>query len=156
MDYTALQVKTSYSILESLNNISELVSKARDLGYTSLSITDSNNLFGVIEFYLECKKYNIKPIIGIEIDINNSKVLLYAINNIGYKQLIKLSTKTSEENISISDLKDNNNLILVMPIKYFNQEIYDMFNYKYIGYSSKEERDKITDNYKKVFINDVS
>ena len=59
MDYTALQVKTSYSILESLNNISELVSKASDLGYTSLSITDSGNLFGVMEFYLECKKYNI-------------------------------------------------------------------------------------------------
>ena len=55
MDYTALQVKTSYSILESLNSISELVSKASALGYTSLSITDTNNLFGVMEFYLECK-----------------------------------------------------------------------------------------------------
>ena len=71
MDYTALQVKTSYSILESLNNISELVSKASDLGYTSLSITDNGNLFGVMEFYLECKKYNIKPIIGLEIVIDD-------------------------------------------------------------------------------------
>jgi len=156
MDYTALQVKTSYSILESLNSISELVSKASVLGYTSLAITDSNNLFGVMEFYLECKKYNIKPIIGIEITIDENKLLLYAKNELGYRKLIKLSTKISEENIEISDLRDNNNLVLVIPYSYFNKEIFDMFKYRYVGYSSKEEREKIDSSYKCVFINDVS
>ena len=55
----ALQVKSSYSLLKSLNNISKLVSKANELGYSSLAISDYNNMFGVMEFYLECKKYNI-------------------------------------------------------------------------------------------------
>ena len=64
MNYTPLQVKTSYSILSSLNDIKKLVSLASSYGYKNLAITDENNMFGVMEFYLECKKYNIKPIIG--------------------------------------------------------------------------------------------
>ena len=56
MNYTPLQVKTSYSILSSLNDIKKLVLKAREYGYTSLAITDEDNMFGVMEFYLECKK----------------------------------------------------------------------------------------------------
>ena len=87
MDYTALQVKTSYSILESLNNISELVSKASDLGYTSLSITD-NNMYGVMEFYKECIKNDIKPIIGVDFD----NYLLFAKNYNGYQKQKGLNT----------------------------------------------------------------
>jgi len=99
MTYTALQVKTSYSLLNSLNEIKKLVSYAKVLGYTSLAITDTNNMFGVIEFYQECKNNNIKPIIGIELTIKDKKILLYAENNYGYKNLIKLSTIKSEREI---------------------------------------------------------
>ena len=155
MDYTALQVKTSYSILESLNDIGKLVSKASDLGYTSLSITDSNNLFGVMEFYLECKKYNIKPIIGMEVNIDNIKLLLYAINEIGYKKLIKLSTKISEESISIADLEDNDNLVLVMPYEYFDNDIYDLLKKRILGILGKKKDKRISDK-DCVFINNVS
>ena len=69
MNYTALQVKTSYSLLQSLNEIKKLVARAVSLGYTSLAITDVNNMFGVPEFYQECKNNHIKPIIGIELNI---------------------------------------------------------------------------------------
>ena len=55
MDYVALQVKTSYSILSSLNDIKKLIEYAKKIGYTSLAITDRNNMFGVPEFYFECK-----------------------------------------------------------------------------------------------------
>ena len=74
MKYTALQVKTSYSLLNSLNEVTKLVSRAKALGYTSLAITDTNNMFGVITFYQECKKNNIKPIIGIELDVLDKKM----------------------------------------------------------------------------------
>lgn len=155
MTYTALQVKTSYSLLNSLNEIKKLVSYAKVLGYTSLAITDTNNMFGVIEFYQECKKNDIKPIIGIELSIDNSKILLYAINNNGYKNLLKLSTIVSERNINIEDLKKyKDNLILVIPYIYYNEEIYSIYSVKFIGYSNLEEKSKI--NKDKVFINDVS
>ncbi len=48
MHYTALQVKTSYSILNSLNDIKKLVSLAKDYGYAALAIADMNNMFGVM------------------------------------------------------------------------------------------------------------
>lgn len=155
MNYIPLQVKTCYSLLESLNNIKPLVIKAKELGYTSLAITDHNNMFGVMEFYNECKKENIKPIIGIELDINNSKILLYAQNNNGYKNLIKLSTLKSERDLTISDLtKYKDNLILVIPYEYFDESIYNLYNTKYIGYATKEQKLKIKEP--KVFINDIS
>ena len=104
MNYTPLQVKTSYSLLQSLNEIKKLVSYAASLGYKSLAITDSNNMFGVPEFYGECKKNNIKPIIGIELSFDNKKILLYAMNNNGYKNLIKLWTIISERDLTKEDL----------------------------------------------------
>ena len=155
MSLTALQVKTSYSILNSLNDIGKLVSCAANYGYDSLAITDENNMFGVMEFYLECKKNNIKPIIGIELTILDSNILLYAKNNEGYKNLIKLSTIVSERNLTIEDLKKYvDNLILVMPFLYYNKEIYNIYEDKFIGYSNKEERSKIKD--KCVFISNIS
>ena len=155
MKFSALQVKTSYSILNSLNDIKKLVSSALNYGYDALAITDENNMFGVMEFYLECKKNNIKPIIGIELDINESKILLYAKNNEGYKNLIKLSTIVSERNLTIDDLKEYvDNLILVMPFLYYDEKIYNIYKERFIGYTYSNEREKIKD--KCVYINNVS
>ena len=155
MNYVALQVKTSYSILQSLNNIKKLVTRATELGYKSLAITDCNNMFGVAEFYFECKSNNIKPIIGISIAIFDKIILLYAINNEGYKNLVKLSTIISEKNITIDDLKlYKDNLLLILPYTSYSEEIYNLYEYKYIGYSTKEERDKIKGD--KILVTDVS
>ena len=104
MEYVALEVKTSYSMLESLNDITKLVQRAKTLNYKYLAITDNNNMFGVPSFYHECIKNDIKPIIGITLDIDNYKVILYAKNDLGYKNLIKLSTIITERNINIKDL----------------------------------------------------
>lgn len=156
MKYVALQVKTCYSILESLNNIPKLVNKAKELGYEALAITDKNNMFGVPSFYEECKKNNIKPIIGIELTINNNNILLYAINNDGYKNLIKLSTIISEKELELDDLiKYKDNLLLVLPYSNYDEEIYNIYKYKYIGYSTKEERELIKEK-DKLLINNVS
>ena len=154
MDYTALQVKTSYSILNSLNDIKKLVALANDYGYSSLAITDENNMFGVMEFYLECQKYNLKPLIGIELTIDDSRVLLYAKNNLGYKNLIKLSTIISDRKLTYDDLLEHkDNLILVMPFIFYNEKIYEIYDDHFIGYESLSESEKIKD--KKVFINNV-
>ena len=155
MNYVPLQLKTSYSLLESLNDIPKLINYAKELGYQSLAITDTDNMFGVMEFYQECQKNGIKPIIGIELSLENSKILLYALNNLGYKNLIKLSTIRSERNLTIKDLTQyKDNLILVIPYSSYNEEIYNIYEKKYIGYSNNNERRKITKD--KVFINSVS
>lgn len=152
MDYVPLQVKTSYSLLSSLNNIEKLVSLAKNLGYTSLAITDSN-MFGTIEFYKCCLKYQIKPIIGLELTISDSIIILYAKNELGYKTLIKLSTLASERNLKIDDLQDFVNVVLVMPFQSFNEKIFNIFENKYIGYSNQSEKECI--KHPKVFISNV-
>ena len=154
MDYTALQVKTSYSILNSLNDIKKLVMLAKEYGYSSLAITDEDNMFGVMEFYLECEKNGIKPIIGINLTIDDSHVLLYAKNNLGYKNLIKLSTIISKDSLTYEDLKMyRDNLILVMPFIFYDEKIFSLYDDKFVGYSNVDEKNKIKD--KKVFINNV-
>ena len=157
MNYIPLQVKTSYSILESLNHIESLVTKAKTLKYDTLPITDHNNMFGVMEFYNECKKQKIKPIIGLDLDIDYGNILLYAQNNQGYKNLIKLATIKSERNINLEDLnKYKDNLILIIPYSSYDDKIYNLYNNKYIGYKNLEEKNKIPSNKLKVFINNVS
>ena len=154
MNYTALQVKTSYSLLNSLNDIKKLVALALEYGYTSLAITDECNMFGVMEFYTECKKNNIKPIIGIELSYNEKRFLLYAKNLKGYKNLIKLSTIISANELTLEILGEyNDNLILIMPFSCYDEEIFGIYDDKYLGYTSVEEKDKIKGP--KVFINDV-
>ena len=154
---TALEVKSSYSILSSLNKIDILTEKAKSMGYFSLAITDSNNMFGVYEFYLSCKKNGIKPIIGIEIEDINNRYILIAKNNNGYKNLIKLSTTVSERTIEIDDLETyKEDIILIMPYSYYNEDIFNVFDDSFIGYSTIEERKLIDNTKRKVFINDVS
>lgn len=152
----ALDVKTSYSILSSLVKIDELTKKAKELGYFSLAITDINNMFGTYEFYLSCKKAGIKPIIGMEVERDNDSFILLAKNNNGYKNLIKISTRASEGNIDNDFLAEyTNDLILIMPFKCYNEEVVNLFDDYYVGYSNYEELNNINNKEKAVFINDV-
>jgi len=73
---TSLEVKTSYSILGSLNKIEALVSRAKELGYSSLAITDTNNMFGSYEFYLTCLKYNLLLVLRFYLMIKDLYYLL--------------------------------------------------------------------------------
>ena len=79
MNYIPLRVKTNYSLLTSLNTIESLAKRAKELNINALSITD-DNMFGVMEFYKTMLKYDIKPIIGLEVKINDYSILLYAEN----------------------------------------------------------------------------
>lgn len=64
--FTHLHVHTSYSFLDGYSHIPKLVSRAKELGMESLAITDHNHMGGIYEFLQECKKQDIKPILGYE------------------------------------------------------------------------------------------
>lgn len=104
MAFTHLHVHTEYSLLDGASRIKDLVSHAQKLGMESLAITDHGVMFGVIEFYRECLKQGIKPIIGCEVytaartrfdkdsekDKRTGHLILLAENNVGYKNLMKI------------------------------------------------------------------
>src|SRR5687768_10953265 len=64
--FVHLHVHTLYSLLDGACRIPDLVKRAKALGMDSLAISDHGCMFGVIEFYNECKKEGIRPIIGME------------------------------------------------------------------------------------------
>ena len=68
--YTPLNIKTDNYLLNSMIKIDDLVMYAVNHNIKSLTITD-NNMYGVIEFYKKCKNYNIKPIVGLEIKLDD-------------------------------------------------------------------------------------
>lgn len=104
MAFTHLHVHTEYSLLDGAARIKDLVSHAKELGMDSLAITDHGAMFGVIDFYKECKKQGIKPIIGCEVytaarkmtdkqpdkDKHQGHLILLAKDDRGYKNLIKI------------------------------------------------------------------
>jgi DNA polymerase-3 subunit alpha len=104
MSFVHLHVHSHYSLLDGLTKIDELVKTAKERGFSALALTDHGNMYGAVEFYKSCKKNNVKPIIGMEAYIapgsrfekdQNKRyfhLLLLAVNNIGYKNLIKLSS----------------------------------------------------------------
>ena len=104
MAFTHLHVHTEYSLLDGASRIKDLVSRAVELGMDSVAITDHGVMFGVIDFYKECKKQGIKPVLGCEVytaartrfdkDSEKDKVMshliLLAENDRGYRNLMKI------------------------------------------------------------------
>ena len=58
-EFTHLHVHTQYSLLDGAARIPELVQRAKEAGQTALAITDHGVMYGVIDFYKECKKQGI-------------------------------------------------------------------------------------------------
>src|SRR3989344_6758149 len=109
--FTHLHVHSHYSLLDGLAKIDDLVRRAAELEMDSLALTDHGNLYGAIEFYQKAKKAGIKPIVGAELYVAYEKMrdkrpglddkryhlTVLAANLTGYKNLIKLVTKSHLE-----------------------------------------------------------
>jgi DNA polymerase-3 subunit alpha len=92
-------------MLDGANKIKALAKKVKEQGMTSVAMTDHGNLFGCIDFYNTMRKEGIKPIIGMEAYVHNQEELddksvrqrfhlcLYAKNDVGYKNLMYLSSQ---------------------------------------------------------------
>jgi DNA polymerase-3 subunit alpha len=103
--FTHLHLHTEYSLLDGANKIKALAKKVKEQGMTSVAMTDHGNMFGTIDFYNTMRSEGIKPIIGMEAYVHNQDELgdksvkqrfhlcLYAKNEVGYKNLMFLSSQ---------------------------------------------------------------
>lgn len=105
-DFVHLHNHTQYSLLDGLSKVPELIAQVKKLGMDSVAMTDHGTLSGAIEFYTEAKANGMRPIIGIEAYIAPRKytdkeadkdkqyyhLILLAMNNEGYQNLMRLST----------------------------------------------------------------
>lgn len=96
-----LYTRSSYSILTSTIRIKELVQYAKNLGYTSVALTDHNVMFAAASFIDACKKEGIHPIVGMEVDCMYHDMIvpfvLLCKDNKGYQQLMVLSSFLNEK-----------------------------------------------------------
>ena len=140
--YTPLYVKTNYSLLSSLITIDNLLNYLKEHNYSQIAITD-NNMFGVMEFYKKCNNNGIKPIVGLEINLENDSLLLYAKDYNGYKSLIKLSTIQASRKVEIKDIeKYNDSVICIVPYESMNtySVLLNIIPDLYLGYSNKDRK----------------
>ena len=105
--FTHLHVHSHYSLLDGAGKIDALIERAKELGMTSLALTDHGNMHGVLEFYQKCIAAGIKPIPGFEAYIapnsrferatgplgTNFHLTLLAMNRTGFQNLMVLSSK---------------------------------------------------------------
>jgi DNA polymerase-3 subunit alpha len=110
-DYVHLHNHTHHSLLDGLTKIPDLINKVKDMGMTSVAITDHGTMSGAIEFYKAAKDAGIKPIIGMEAYVASRSrhdrdpqkdkarfhLIVLAMNNQGYQNLMQLSTKANLE-----------------------------------------------------------
>ena len=133
-----LYIKTEYSLLESTIRIKDLIKYALEHNYKALAITD-NNLYGTYEFYKECINNNIKPIIGLEVIINNYKVVLYAKGEVGYKNLIKINEK--EKSLELLNKYSEDLICIVLNKEMFN-DLKLIYKDIFVGYKDESNMDK--------------
>jgi DNA polymerase-3 subunit alpha len=110
-DFVHLHNHTHYSLLDGLTKVPDLVDMVKTMGMSAVAITDHGTMSGVVEFYKAANAADIKPIIGIEAyvatrsrhnrDAQKDKaryhITIIAMNDIGYHNLMQLSTKANLE-----------------------------------------------------------
>ena len=155
--YIPLKVTTDYTLLKSLIKVPNLISFLSEKNIDTCGICDEN-LYGVLEFYYACKKNNIKPIVGLDVKIDDLNVYLYAMNFDGYKNLLKIHTLKEKNELILDDLsvyKDN--ILCIVPFK--SKELFEklkFFNNLYISYNNSLERlNALTITSNVLYINDL-
>lgn len=110
-DYVHLHNHTHHSLLDGLTKIPALINRVKDLGMEAVAITDHGTMSGAIEFYKTATSGGVKPILGMEAyvaarsrhdrdpqkDKARYHLIILAMNNTGYQNLMKLSTQANLE-----------------------------------------------------------
>lgn len=91
-----LRLHSAYSLCEGAVKVPDLIHACEASDTPAIAITDTNNMFGALEFSMKCASAGIQPIMGLQVDLKYSDliapIVLIAKNEVGYKNLMKLMT----------------------------------------------------------------
>ena len=128
-----LHMRSSYSLLESPIRLENMILHQKQLGFNHVCLTDHNVMYGTMEFYQLCKKHNVHPIIGLEVDsIYNEEpfhFILLAKNDMGLQNLYKLSSiikgnVSFEEVIKYACMENIGFQIRQAYLKYYTERVF--------------------------------
>jgi len=120
MGFVHLHVHSEYSLLDGACRVRDLVARVKELGQTSVAVTDHGAMYGAVAFYKEAKKAGIKPIIGCEVyvaartrfdtdyelDSTRYHLILLCKNETGYKNLCLMVSASNTEGFYIKPRVD--------------------------------------------------
>ena len=123
--FTHLKIHTQYSICEGALRTQDLAKYCKENKIRAIGLCDSNNLCGALDFSESIAKTKTQPIIGIQINVFHKgefgKIPLFAKNLEGYKNLIKLSSKSfleikdnEDPHCTIKDIITNSNGVILL------------------------------------------
>lgn len=99
-------LQSEYSLLHNTIKLDKLVKMASESGYDFIALSDNNNLYGMYEFFKQAKKHDLKPVIGLKIQVIHDLVetgfLVYAKTNEGYKNLLKITNIVNSEDRNLN------------------------------------------------------
>ncbi|MGF1649847.1 MAG: DNA polymerase III subunit alpha [Hyphomicrobiaceae bacterium] len=110
--FVHLKVHSAYSLLEGALPIGKLADLAKGYGFPALALTDTDNLFGALEFSDKLAKAGVQPIAGLSLAIDfedeesgpfgqrgglarasTGRIALLAMSERGYQNLMKLASR---------------------------------------------------------------
>ena len=110
VDFIHLRVHTAYSLLEGALKIPKLIQLVKQHKMPAVAITDTDNMFGALEFAQACAKEGIQPLVGVQIKILMTEegedrhtlpsIVLLAQNETGYQNLLKLMSHAYNDMVS--------------------------------------------------------
>ncbi len=106
-NFNHLKIHTQYSICEGAARIDDLQEYSKKNKIKSLGLCDTSNLCGALEFSEKISKSGTQPIIGTQINFKIGETIgllpLFALNEVGYKNIIELSSFSYLKNDELSD-----------------------------------------------------
>ena len=154
--FNHLKIHTQYSICEGALKTKDLAKYCKDNKIQAVGLCDSNNLCGALEFSESIAKSKTQPIIGTQINIeykgHSGKIPLFAKNLEGYKNLIKLSSKSfldikesDEPHCTVEDIQNNHKGLILLTGSF------DGLIGKLFFKNLTDEIINLTSNFKKIF-----
>ena len=133
-NFNHLKIHSQYSICEGAIKIDVLKDNAKEFKIKSLGLCDTSNLCGAIEFSEKISKIGTQPIIGTQVNFKfedtTGLLPLFALDEIGYKKIIELSSRSYLENDETSDPHLNINDLLELNtngISIFSGTVFGLF-----------------------------
>lgn len=123
-----LDTKTVYTFMESLVTLKDYVQKAKSLRYDALGMMDVDNLYGAYEFIEACQEANIKPLVGLELELElgNETIpfRMLALSTKGYQNLLKMSTVKMMGKSNWEDVKHlTEGVAVIVPAPFASEEL---------------------------------
>ena len=126
--FVHLHVHSDNSLLKGYGTITEYVTRAKELGMEALALTDANTMTGIYQFIAECKKENIKPIVGVEFNMAPITNERFPMREVVYQENVKQIIPNRGANTHLTVLAKNDtglhNLFLLLNESFHQDHFY--------------------------------